>query len=166
MPKKITETLAHLHENSMPEPNSGCWLWLLSVDGKGHGKMSGSHRTRSAHRVSWRLHRGPIPAGICVCHKCDVRSCVNPDHLFLGTHQDNVLDMIAKGRAPKRCGGNGLFGGRRGFGRITISEDRVRGIRAATGLLREIAAKFDVSITAASRIRLGKRRSTVASVEG
>ena len=59
----------------------------------------GSQATVGAHRISWMLHRGPIPDGMYVCHRCDVRECVNPDHLFVGTSLDNWQDMDAKGRA-------------------------------------------------------------------
>jgi hypothetical protein len=84
----------------IPEPNSGCWLWTAAVCSGGYGCI-GETKTRkilSAHRVSWELHCSPIPEGLDVLHKCDVRPCVNPQHLFLGTDQDNVNDKIAKGR--------------------------------------------------------------------
>jgi hypothetical protein len=85
----------------IPEPNSGCWLWTGATGGtSGYGKFYDTQTRRNlwAHRASWVLHCGPIPDGMLVLHKCDVRVCVNPDHLFLGTYVDNVADMIAKGR--------------------------------------------------------------------
>ena len=78
-------------DGCIPEPNTGCWLWLGFISPDGYG-------TRLAHRRAWELARGPIPDGMLVCHRCDVRHCVNPDHLFLGTHLDNMRDMIRKGR--------------------------------------------------------------------
>lgn len=87
----------------MPEPNSGCWLWTASVDPMWkYGCILVNGKPERAHRVSWRLYRGEIPAGICVLHQCDTPECVNPDHLFLGTTQDNTIDMLKKGRGGKK----------------------------------------------------------------
>lgn len=93
-----------LERNSIPEPNSGCTLWLGALSANGHGRMKIRGRWESPHRVSYEEARGPIPTGLFVCHRCDVRSCINPDHLFLGTHAANMADMKAKGRAAKPLG--------------------------------------------------------------
>lgn len=89
----------------IPEPNSGCWLWLRVLNKKddGYGTLRLNGICQSAHRVSWVLHRGTIPEGLWVLHRCDVPSCVNPDHLFLGTHQDNVDDKMRKGRHAQKA---------------------------------------------------------------
>ena len=89
---------------------SGCWLWLGSTKGGGYGRFRLRGASLRAHRAAWELYRGPIPIGVCVLHRCDVRVCVNPDHLWLGTVRDNNLDAIRKGRArpfgQKATGGN------------------------------------------------------------
>jgi hypothetical protein len=79
-------------------PMSGCWLWTASVDMYGYGRIRVDGKSRKASRVSWELHRGPIPGDLHVCHHCDTPSCVNPDHLFLGTRSDNQRDCEIKGR--------------------------------------------------------------------
>lgn len=77
-----------------------CWTWIGARDANGYGRLSLPGRgTIGAHRVSWELHRGEIPDGLCVLHRCDNPPCVWPEHLFLGTHADNVADRIAKGRS-------------------------------------------------------------------
>lgn len=84
-----------------------CWLWTGAKDRRGYGrfrcgfKINGTRRSETASRFSWALLNGPIPDGLDVCHHCDTPPCVNPAHLFIGTRQDNVDDMIAKGRYRK-----------------------------------------------------------------
>lgn len=77
----------------------GCWLWQGALYPNGYGVASRMDRTQTtAHRIAWELTNGPIPDGLLVLHHCDNRRCVNPAHLFLGTQQDNMDDMWAKGR--------------------------------------------------------------------
>lgn len=75
-----------------------CWEWIGLKNETGYGTLTVRQQRWLAHRLSWTLHRGPIPNGLCVLHKCDFPPCVNPDHLFLGTRTDNHADMIRKGR--------------------------------------------------------------------
>ncbi|WP_247424170.1 HNH endonuclease [Ralstonia pseudosolanacearum] len=86
----------------------GCWRWLGGVNAKGYGQIRREpvgNATRGekalTHRVAWELTRGPIPRGLHVCHRCDNPCCVNPSHLWLGTHADNLADMRVKGRAAR-----------------------------------------------------------------
>jgi HNH endonuclease len=97
----VTERLFAL---SIPEPNSGCWLWLAAVAPNGYGKIcitaNRAKQSIGAHRVSYETFNGAIPPNLLVLHRCDNRACINPDHLFVGTQKDNVDDMNKKGRHP------------------------------------------------------------------
>lgn len=97
-----------IERNSTPVTESGCWVWMGAVKGKSklnqYGNMiigsriDGSRRNVAAHRASYMAYKGEIPEGMFVCHCCDTPCCVNPNHLFLGTRQDNVDDREKKGR--------------------------------------------------------------------
>ncbi len=82
----------------IPEPNSGCLLWEGTIARDGYGSISRNGRTRVLHRFVWEEVNGTIPNGLHVLHRCDVPACVNVAHLFLGTHTDNMRDLVAKGR--------------------------------------------------------------------
>lgn len=91
-----------LEYSTIPEPNSGCHLWMGSIAGGGYGRVRIKGHSYGAHRLAWIETRGAIPEGFDVLHKCDVRSCCNPQHLFLGKDADNIADMVAKGRHRPR----------------------------------------------------------------
>lgn len=102
-------TAERFSASATPEPNSGCALWIGTYGTRNRYGIFCAHGQRfRAHRYSYELAYGPIPAGLVVCHRCGTPECVNPDHLFVGTQADNVLDAISKGRiGSKLCCANG-----------------------------------------------------------
>ena len=87
-----------------PEPNTGCWLWTGAIGTCGYGQFLMGGKTRTASRAAYLMFVGQIGAGLCVCHRCDERSCVSPAHLFLGSELDNVRDRVRKGRSARNTG--------------------------------------------------------------
>lgn len=125
-----------------------CWLWAASRR-KGYGTMWVNGQMAKAHRLSWELHNGPIPEGdgyhgTCVLHRCDVRSCVNPAHLFLGTNADNIADCVNKGRQSRGDKHGAAFRGEKN-GRAKLTEKKVLRIRvlyAQGGMTQERLGKL------------------------
>ena len=133
----------------------GCWRWTGETNGKGYGRIvqERNHKAKNflAHRVSWIIHYGSIPDGLCVCHKCDIRSCVNPDHLFLGTVKDNAQDMVRKNR-------NAVFLGER-CGSSKCNDSQVIQMREeyANGtIIAKIAKEYNLSFRATAKIVRGE----------
>jgi hypothetical protein len=119
-----------------------CWLWPLYCGRGGYGVMRSGPRTFLVHRVAHEALIGPIPPGLLVLHRCDVPRCFNPRHLFAGTQQDNMVDMMQKGRIGGRvkCGvGNNLS---------KLTDAAVRDIRASTASLASLGRKYGVTYQA------------------
>lgn len=85
---------------------NGCWEWVGTKDKNGYGKTKANGKTIKPHRISYAIANGDFDQSFYVCHKCDNPSCINPDHLFLGTNSDNQKDCVRKGRKPNRDGEN------------------------------------------------------------
>ena len=133
----------------------GCWLWTGAKRNHGYGAMSvgsrrdGTKRAEQAHRISYEIHKGPIPAGLHVCHACDNPSCVNPDHLWLGTPGDNARDRDAKDRVQH---------GQRHYAAKLKAADVSEIIRVGRFISQaELARRFDVHPSNISMILSGKR---------
>lgn len=127
---------------------SGCWLWTGMTTTEGYGRMRVLGKLRLAHRISFELHKGESAEGLCVCHRCDVPGCVNPDHLWLGTIAENTSDMARKGRW------HGEKGNRRN-GRAILTENDVRAIRRDDRTVKAIAEEYGVAPTTVIYARSG-----------
>lgn len=131
---------------------SDCIEWTGCINNKGYGEVRIGNKKFFAHRAAWIFHFGEIPDnpsyhGLCVCHKCDNRKCVNPEHLFLGTNNDNIQDMRAKGRRVYSS-------------KIKVSEfDDIKNLHASGISYDKIAEKYNVSYTCIRNINLGRFKS-------
>lgn len=138
----------------IPEPNSGCWLWIGALSRTGYGAFSLiGHKGVPAHRAAWILFRGEIPAGLCVCHRRDNRICVNPDHMFLGSHRENMLDCLRKGRFVTERMLASRRGERHGRAKITASDvTDIRNAYAAGEMPLKISSRYNISAATISNI--------------
>ena len=130
---------------------SGCWEWqgYRTPDGYGRiGEGSRGGRLLITHRVMWEIVFGPIPKGYDVCHSCDNPPCANPAHLFAGTRQENVDDMMAKGRCGDHAGEKN--------GRAKLTQAKAAAIRIDNRSQRTIAAAYGMSPTAIRDVRSGR----------
>ena len=127
-----------------------CWIWkagrMHRPDGTtAYGRVKHGYLWRAAHRMVWELANGRIPAGMCVLHRCDNPPCVNPDHLFLGTMQDNSDDMVQKGRHHDTEGTKN--------GNCKLSESDVINIRILDIPINKIASLYGIYKTTVSKIK-------------
>lgn len=135
-----------------PSPDSDCLMWIGATTdttrGGDHGIMRWDGKNEKAHRLAWIAKHGPIPDGQQVLHRCDVPRCVNPDHLWLGTHDENMADMLAKGRA------RGMPGIR--HHKAKLSEAQILMIRADKRSGAELARVLGVTRSLVNQIRRGE----------
>lgn len=131
--------------------DSGCWRWTGQHTSDGYGRVGvgpdHARESRRVHRVSWEIHFGAITDDAMVCHRCDVRDCFNPEHLFLGTAADNMHDCVSKGRLPRGAARK----------QSILRDDDVRQMRAAMAAgatTRECARRFGVSQGCVARVRM------------
>lgn len=146
MPVKIPSDdvyRARLLERSASAAN-GCRLWTGAKKPAGYGNVSYQGTVIGAHTAAYRLWRGPVPLGMCVCHRCDEPRCIEPGHLFLGTHIDNALDMVEKGRGTK-------------FRKLTDAQVRdMVAARLGGEPLKTVAERFAISEATVSNFARGK----------
>lgn len=144
-----TDRLAIFWEKVRKAGPDDCWLWTGTISSsRGYGAITlpGQLNT-AAHRVSWMIHHGVIPGDLHVLHKCDVRICVNPNHLKLGTNADNMADRDSKERMPhgEKCGA------------AKLTSEQAREIRASTEPAKILAARYDIHPAHVSKIRLRRK---------
>lgn len=152
------------------DKTSDCWLWTGEISNKGYGRFRYKGSRVSAHRVSYTLFKGEI-RGLCVLHKCDNPRCVNPDHLFLGTHRDNLMDAIKKGRHmvgdknPCRIHPEIIRRGENhNMAKLNNAEVEYIKKELANGVnITTLSKKFNVSLTTICDIKNGRSWNTIQS---
>lgn len=144
-PSKEERFWSKVDKSASHGPNGDCWPWLGAMLPDGYGHFRDGDKVRPAHVVAFEIENGPLPVGMNGLHSCDFRRCVNPAHVFAGTHQDNMDDMVAKGR------GNAPRGTEHHD--VKLTEDQVRAIRLDPRKQRDIAESYGVSQSAIMMIK-------------
>lgn len=130
-----------LAELSVAE-ESGCIRFTGHLDGEGYGRIMVARVKYMAHRLSYSLNNGPIPDGYVVRHKCDNPSCINPEHLEVGTQADNIADKVSRGRQARGSG----------VGKAILTEESVREIRSSPLKVSELSTLYGVSVVSIRNI--------------
>lgn len=143
-PRRAVVTKEIMLANSHRDELSGCWIWDRGADKNGYGKVRDGGVDERTHRVAWRLWHGEIPVGIKVLHHCDNPPCFNPDHLFLGTSDDNIKDAAKKERMHKK-----------------LTFEQVQMIRGDSRHPAEISASFGISERHVIDIMNGVKRTII-----
>ena len=175
---RILKDKANWHTNSIPDPETGCWNWLHGLNADGYGWLRGADgKNTRAHCFTYKMFVGEAPVGMVVRHTCHNRKCCNPDHLLLGTQQDNMRDMVEAGRSksvkrffPRNHGAAVSAGLKKALAELKakgirrrnqskLSLDDVREIRRlATGGMsrKDLAARYSMSLSGMHNIVSGK----------
>jgi len=160
--------VARFNSHIAKADGDACWPWTAGKDADGYGQIKVGRKTHKTHRVAWTLANGQIPDGMCVLHRCDNRPCCNPNHHFLGTSEENTADKVAKRRQARGAAISArqvklVRGEAHHSARLTA--DAVRLIREECeqiGNLRDIAARYGVSVPAIRKIKNRQSWSHVA----
>jgi hypothetical protein len=137
-----------------------CWIWIGAVHKGGYGVFQIRRRSQRAHRIAWEMSEARrVPDGLVICHRCDNRRCVNPKHLFLGTHGDNNRDTVSKGRWRKGPNVHGEANCTAKLSNADVALIRAAPKRQVTA--KQLAERFGVHPVHIYRIRAGKRRSVL-----
>lgn len=150
------ELVIRFNQRHVKQENNGCWLWTSPPNRGGYGQITipGTKKNITAHRLSYLIAYGNLPEELNVCHHCDTPACVNPMHLFLGTHKENVQNKLDKARFSG--GGVGIKNGH-----AKLTEEEVYEIRAAKGTQKDIGKRYGLSQSAISLIKSGINWKTI-----
>lgn len=145
-----------------------CWPWPRKTDAKGRGRIWVNGKIMLAHRAVWESINGPIPEGKMLCHRCDNAGCVNPHHIYIGTHADNMRDMSERKRSHfsqktdvaresgRALGKSNTWSKGAANGRAKLTQDDVLAIKASRDPKRALARQFGVSDRTIGRIKDGE----------